>query len=578
MNKLNKVVSNNFETFSFFYKNLRSKIFIVLLLSIFVGVLDGIGLSMFLPLLQSVSETESFNGEHLGSLKFIVDFIEALGFNLTVGVILLFLLFFFVIKGIVRYLSGAYLVKVQQFFITKIRINLLDALNKISFKYFVKSDIGQIQNVFTLEVNRLYRGFKNYFTALEQGVLVIVYTSFAFLVDVQFALLVTVGGLVTNFIYRYIYKITRKASKDFTTGSNLYQGQVIQHITNFKYLKATAFLIKFGKRLKTTIREVERSNRKIGILNAFVMAVREPLLITIVVAVIYYQVTFLNKSLGPILISLLFFYRALGALMNVQNSWNNYLGVSGSVSNVIDFQKELQNKKETFGTKEFNDIKAEIKLVNLSFSYDDEVIFKDINLTIKKNDFIVIKGHSGSGKTTLVNIICGLLKPTKGEVYVDSINIKEFASDELQKQIGYITQEPVIFNDSIFNNVTLWQNKTQENLNEFKRILKKTGAYDFVYALPKGEDEMLTNLGSNFSGGQKQRLAIARELYKKPSILIVDEGTSALDEANKQIINQLLFEYSGKLTIILISHESRNTNNKYERIIEMDNRNLKIIK
>lgn len=566
---IKKTIKKQLQSFSFFYTNLKHRVFIVLLLSIFVGVLDGIGLSMFLPLLQSVSDSSNINSESLGNLGIIIDFIESLGFNLTLVTILIFLLFFFVLKGVARFFSGAYLVNVQQYFITKLRFDLLDKLNQISFKDFVLSDIGRIQNTFTLDVNRVYRGFKNYFTALEQGVLVVVYTAFAFLIDVQFALLVTIGGVLTNFIYQSIYKITRNASKDFTTGSNLYQGQIIQHVTNFKYLKATAFLNKFADKLKETIKNVEESNKKIGILNAMVMALREPLLIGIVVAVIFLQVNYLGKSLEPILVSLLFFYRALGALMNVQNSWNNFLGVSGSLSNVIEFQNELKDKKEKSGLKESNKLEKEIELQNVNFQYNGELLFENLNLTIKKNDFIIIKGISGSGKTTLVNIICGLLHPTVGNVLVDGIKLREIKANNFQKQVGYITQEPVIFNDTVYNNVTLWDVKNENNLSRFNDVLKSTGAYQFVNDLQDREDALLTNMGSNFSGGQKQRLAIARELYREPSILIVDEGTSALDGTNKNIITQLLKSIVGKITVIMISHEDTQNFKGNTRTIEI---------
>lgn len=520
-----------------------------------MGVLDGVGLSMFLPLLQTVTESGNVNPENLGALRVVIDFITGLGLSLTLSTILFFLLFFFLLKGVARFFAGAYMVIVQQFFITKIRIDLLDSLNKISFKEFVKSDVGRIQNTFTLEVGRVYRGFRNYFSALEQAVLVVVYTLFAFLVDVQFALFVTVGGVITNVVYQFIYKLTRKASQNFTTGSHKYQGQIIQHITNFKYLKATAFLQKYAEKLKKTIRDVERSNRRIGMLNALVMAVREPLLIAVVVAVILLQVQYLNNPIAPILVSLLFFYRALGALMNVQNSWNNFLGVSGSVDNVLAFQRELDKKREEIGGLKPAPFKDKIELRDVSFSYDDETVFENINLTICKNEFILIKGESGSGKTTLVNIITGLLPVDKGAVLIDGVESEKISINELQKQIGYITQEPVIFNDSVFNNVTLWDDKTDTKIDKFTQALKAANAIEFVESFSKKEDSILSNNGTNLSGGQRQRLSIAREIYKDPSILIIDEGTSALDDKNKSIIRDFYKSVFSKFTVLLISHD-----------------------
>ena len=350
MKKVKKLIAKNFTDLAFYFSYLRYRIFLAVSLSIGVGILDGFGLTMFLPLLQMVNGSEG-DGVNLGHLKFIVDGLNALGFNLNLLSVLTIMVIFFFLKGIAIFVNSVYRTILRQLFIKKIRIQILNSFNLIRFKYFVMSDIGRIQNTMTGEVERVSRSFQDYFRTAEQTVLVFVYMGFAFFVDTQFALLVTLGGVLTNILYKQIYKRTKAKSKDFTKDSHSYQGQIIQHVANFKYLKATALINIFSNRLKNSINAIEDSRKRIGIYNAILEAAREPILIFVVASVIIIQTQVFQASLGPILLSLLFFYRALTALLNLQNSWNRFLEVSGSVENVRAFQKELNRNKSQNGTK-----------------------------------------------------------------------------------------------------------------------------------------------------------------------------------------------------------------------------------
>ena len=566
---LKPLIKKSFANFYWFFTYLRYKIFAGIILSILVGLLDGFGLTMFLPLLQMVSTDAGASAEGMGSFGFIVEFIEAIGFNLSLGVVLLFMLFFFVLKGMFKYASLVYRVMLQQELIKSIRLKVLHTLNKVNFKYFVTSDVGRIQNTMTGEVDRMQQAYINYFMAFEQIILVLVYMSFAFFVDFQFALLVSIGGVLTNFLYKLVYKFTKGASKKFTDESNIYQGNVIQHVANFKYLRATAMVENFTKRLESVIQKIEASRKRIGVLSSLLEASREPLLIGVVAAVILIQVNVLQGSLGPILISLLFFYRALSALTSMQNAWNKFLGVSGSLDNLQDFQQTLMNNQEAMGDEPFVSLQQDIQVQQVSFSYGDAHILKDITLSIKKNQSIAFVGESGSGKTTLVNLICALIPPSSGDILVDGTSLFQLQRTAFQKRIGYITQEPVIFNDSIFNNVTFWAARTPENEHKCIEALQKASVYQFVKEQPLGLDTVLGNNGINLSGGQKQRISIARELYKDIDILIMDEATSALDSETEKLIQENIDALKGQYTILIVAHRLSTIKNA-DSIVLMD--------
>jgi subfamily B ATP-binding cassette protein MsbA len=258
----------------------------MIFLGVIVGVLDGLGLAMFMPLLEMVNNVNKATGSSLGKLRFLVLGMESVGLSLNLVSVLLVMIFFFIFKGLIKFFASIYNATLRKFFISKLRNHLLYAFNKISFKYFVTSDIGRIQNTMSVEIERAAAAFYNYANTLQNAVMVVVYVGFAFFVDIKFAMLVTIGGFLSNFLYKTIYKRTKGTSRKFTKDSHSYQGQIIQYVSNFKYLKATALLDLYGSRLQKNIISIEKSRFHIGKLNAILESVREPILIIVVAAVI----------------------------------------------------------------------------------------------------------------------------------------------------------------------------------------------------------------------------------------------------------------------------------------------------
>lgn len=523
-------------------------------LSIAVGVLDGFGLAMFLPLLQMVNNSSSVSADSLGNLKFLVNFVQMLGFGVNLFSILVLMCVFFILKGIAFFYQGYYHVSVQQLFIRKIRLNNIDGLNSMRYKSFVLSDVGQIQNSLTGEVERVVKAFDNYFIGIQLAIMVLVYMGFAFLIDAQFAILVSVGGGLSNFIYQKIYKKTHGVSYKLTIDNNFFQGLIIQYVTNFKYLKATSYLFKYSKKLYEAVYKIEKTNKKIGVLSSFLAATREPLIIIVVALVIFLQTSVLGSSLGPILISLLFFYRALSYLMLMQGTWNQFLAVSGSLTHMKEFGEKLESNKEISGKKEISEFNSKIELKNASFSYKDKPILEDVDLIVSKNEVIAFVGESGSGKTTLVNLLSGLFPLDKGSMLIDGRLREDLNIATYQNRIGYITQDPVIFNDTIFNNVSFWDTPSEENKKKFQNAIKKASVDEFINSLPEKENTVLGHFGVNLSGGQKQRISIARELYKSIDILILDEATSALDSETEKAIQDNIDSLKGYYTILIVAH------------------------
>ena len=550
---IKRLAKKYFESLAFYYSYLGYRIFIIVGFSFFVGILDSLGLTMFIPLLTLVEKSGTVEPETLGDFSFLLEFLENYNIPLNMIAVLAFMVCLFLLKGLVQYFAGVYRVKVLNWFVKQIRIQNIKNLNRLSYKYFISSDVGRIQNTLTGEVDRVAVSFTNYFLALQSGVMVLVYMTFAFQLDSQFALLVTVGGILTNFLYKTLYKNTKGYSRTLTGENSVFQNLIIQHVANYKYLKATGSLKRYGEKLCQSVNKIEKSNKKIGQLDALLTATREPLLIIVVVVVIYIQTTFFGSDLGPILTSLIFFYRALSFLMLMQARWNKFLGVSGSLENMQSFLKELKANKEKKSKNPVNHVVARLSLDNVSFYYGKTKVLKNINLNIENKETIAFVGESGSGKTTIVNIIAGLLPVDEGTYIINDQKSTDVNIVTFQEKIGYITQDPVIFNDTLYNNVTFWA-EGEESKERFWRALQQAAILDFVNELPDKEQTILGNNGVNLSGGQKQRLSIARELFKEVEILILDEATSALDSETEKEIQKNIDDLKGNYTILIVAH------------------------
>lgn len=571
MKNLKKIIKKYFTSFAYFYTYLRHRIFVAAFLNFLIGILDSFGLIMFLPLLQMADGSREATGENMGNIAFIITGINKLGITLNLSAALLILFLFFSLKGIASYYFSAYRVKVNQYFIATLRIKLTRLFTAFSFKTFVSSDVGRIQNSFTGETSRVSGAYNSYASCIQHLIMLLIYLGFVFLIDWRFAFLVCAGGLISHLFFRNMFKKTKEESRKLSKNNSRYQGLIIQYIANFKYLKATGFLKSYSRKLIAGIRKIEANNTQIGFLNARLHAIREPFMSGIVCLVILVQVYYLGGSLSAVILSLLFFYRALTRLISFQSSYNNFLAVSGSLENIISFEKELKQHAEKEGTSHFSRFENQILLKNTSFEYNPQArILKNISLEIPRNAAVAFVGESGSGKTTLGSLISGLLKPTAGTVEVDGIDFSDLNISSYQSRIGYIAQDPVVFNDTIFNNVTLWSEKNPENQNRFEQAIQKAAISEFIGSLPKKENTLLGNNGINLSGGQKQRIAIARELYKNIDILILDEATSALDSETEKEIQTHLDRLKGKYTLILIAHRLATVKNT-DQIYVMEN-------
>ena len=548
-------MSNQFGAFTFFHRYLGYRIFLLAFASLLVALFDGLGIAMFIPILAFVAGGEAGESSALfDNLDFILTGFDFLGIELELISVLLAMLIVFLIKGFFQFVLNFLKVLYQQYFVAKLRIESIEGLSDYGYQYFVSADAGEIQNTLSGEVGRVVQGYRTYNALLQNLILVLSYATMAFLANAQFSLLVMIGGGLSNLFFQMFYKRTKNLSAALLKQSHAYHGLILQKVEYFKYLKSTGLIWQYSGKIKKKIRQVENSIRRMGFLSGLLEGAKEPLSMIVVVFAIVVELEFFGGVFSTILVSLLLFYRALGALTQVQAGYNNYLSFSGSLIGVQDFLRGLREHREDSGTKVVEQIST-LELEKVSFAYPDKApILENINLRIPGQQTLAIVGESGSGKTTLLNLISGLLQPSSGQLKINGFNSTELDIPSFQRRIGYISQEPVIFDDSLFHNVTFWAEKTPENLDRFHEALHKAHLMDLLHSLVDGEETRLGHNGVSLSGGQKQRISIARELYKEVDLLLMDEATSALDSETESVIQNNIDGLKGKLSIIIIAH------------------------
>jgi ABC-type multidrug transport system fused ATPase/permease subunit len=572
---LKNFLQKYFRYFSFFYEYLGYKVILLVGSSFLVGLLDGFGLALFIPIFQIAGDGISQeNRDALGNLDFLLDWIEMLGFGLNINVILGVMVVLFVVKSVFKFYDGVFKTRLQMEFVRKLRYEMVDGLGNMTYKNFVNLDAGKVQNTLSGEVFKVTYSFLTYFSTIQYLVLLLVYVVLAMMSNFQFAILVSIGGFLSNFVFKIIFKFTEKASVGVTAYNHEFQSYLIQAVHNFKYLKATDYFSKYKVKLKYIIDSIEFQQKKIGLYNAFLSATREPIVLIVVVAVILIQVNYLGGQMATILASLLFFYRALNYVISLQTSWQGFVAHYGGVAAAMELMDEFKQMKEPSESKVKITKIEEIVLSDLNFAYKPEIpVLNSINIKVDQLRTLALVGGSGSGKTTMVNLIIGLLEPTSGQILINNRERSFFDKSSYRRRFGYITQEPVIFNDNIFNNVTFWDERTPETEARFREAIRLANIENFVEALPEKENTKLGDNGMLVSGGQKQRISIARELYKEVDVLILDEATSALDSETERLIQENIENLRGKYTIIIVAHRL-STVKKADKILVLNRGNV----
>lgn len=460
----------------------------------------------------------------------------------------------FVIKNIIKYFANFVSAVLQQNIIKSIRDQVFTKLSSISLDYFVKSRQGNIISILTNDVEVLNNTtIINSLNVLRELIQVIINIAFLISISPYLTLIAFSASFFTIGIIRVARKYLQRYAKrmqqymaDFTStlqetisGIKVIQAYNSEEKANAKFYNDTLKYVKAAIKHKNMVSVVPGLSEIFAIFS---------LCIVLVVGGGLVVDSQINSSDLIVFILLLF-----GTMSPINSTVNSIAGfqrgyvAADRVFSVLDATSNINSGHITI-----DKFKNSIEIKDLIFSYEDDTIIDKVNLNIHKGEKVAFVGASGSGKSTILDLIIRFYDPKSGKVLVDGLDIKEYELSQYRNLFSIVSQETVLFNDTIANNLRYGKESATEE--EIISALKTAHCWDFVSKLPEGIHSNVGDRGSTLSGGERQRLAIARALVRDPEILVFDEATSALDSESEKIVQDAINESLENRTAIIVAH------------------------
>jgi ATP-binding cassette subfamily C protein len=398
-------------------------------------------------------------------------------------------------------------------------------------------------------------GTGQFLTLLASIMILLVYIIFALKLAGLITGVIFIVGVIILLILRKKINSSRTKGEHVTTTTQDLYSSIIQQLNGMKTIKSFGMEEENIKIFSKQTDQVAQTYLDTIQSYADVKLLFDVGTVVILSIIVWLLIEVVNISTVTLLILIYLFVRMIPQFSIIQRSYQYFISILPAYNNVITLEKECIEKTDIKG--QVNDkikLNNSITFNNVSFSYSKSNYFsmENLNLKINAGKTIAIVGPSGSGKTTIADMIMGLIFPEEGELKVDDLTLSPELLRIWRNQIGYVSQETFLFNESIRSNLILANpNATDEEIIE---SLKLASAYRFVNNLHEGLETNIGDLGVKLSGGERQRLALARALLRKPSILILDEATSNLDSENETKIMESLDEIHGDITILIIAH------------------------
>ena len=519
-----------------------------------------------------------FLAEIIRNLEYLNISQESLNFNINLAKGPLVFLFFSIASSIIFFVSNKYLVICKSKLEMIIRKDITKRILNLDWPYFINLDQGEISKTIIAEGEQISTGFMYFLSAIIFFLISTTYLIICLFLVKNTLLILIFYAFIALRIYKYYSRAASRLGKNLSLITTKIGKSCSAIFNNLKYIRSNGkenialedsneIFHEFSNAYKRSMTASYKSKQVTEILTA----------IFIFIAVFY--ILLFRKFDNDIILSLSLFIRLAPRIYNTQT---RLLDATALISWPKIYKQNKQWTEKYKSVEQVNQIKIDSKEPNIVFKsvwykypQSENWVFKKMNFEISTNEFIGISGKSGSGKTTIIDLITGLIQPSKGNILISNQNLKDIDLKYWRSKLGIVFQESYLINGTIAENIALGE----KNINraKVKESLINANAFEFVKNLDKGIDENILDRGSRFSGGQKQRLALARALYKDPKILIMDEPTNALDINSEKIFIKSLKKISGSKIIIIVSHKDRILNS-CDRVIKINKNLIEIIK
>ncbi len=462
----------------------------------------------------------------------------------------------FFLKNIFNYLAMYSITFLRNGVLKDIRNDLYKKTVELPISYFSEKRKGDIMSRIGTDVLEIQHSFLSVLEMLVREPLTIIFTIVAMLIiSAKLTLFVFIFIPISGFVISLIGKSLKKKSDRVQQEQGYFLSLIEETLSGLKIIKAFNGEETFNSKFQeSTSRFYNFSNKLLNRTNLASPA-SEFLGIGVIAVLLWYGGTLVlvDKLLdGEEFITYMgLAYNILTpakAMSKASYSIKKGNAAAERVLEILEAKTPLKDKENALVKKSFD---SEIVFDNISFKYEDDYVLKDFSLTIPKGKTVALVGQSGSGKSTLANLITRFYDVNKGKITIDGIDIKDLTKKSLREQLGMVTQDAILFHDSIANNIAFGKKVTEEEISNAAKI---ANAHEFISELPKGYQTNIGDSGNKLSGGQKQRLSIARAVLKNPPILILDEATSALDTESEQLVQNALEHLMENRTSLVIAH------------------------
>ena len=563
--------------FYFFYVQKffkTKKIYTLFALYTLVTITEMMNIGLILPFLNLIFNPDSISEKS----NFIFNFNYLFFDKNSKYILILLIILLFVIKSIILVIAAKYQANFFAMMRTKITTYFFDLYISKPYIYFLneKESSKIIRNVTMLSSS--YSGFLERFLLLANdffisvGVIIILFIYDPIVSSIVFLILFFASILLTMITKKYFYRLGQSL---LLLSSDLIKDieEALDNILQIKLLKKTTFFKKNFDHKATS------NNNKVGMLS-FLQSIPKIFIEMIAVLLLFSVISYLiysEKSQEEILIMLTLFAIAVTRIIPVSNKLVSFLNTFSAFLPSLELLYTELNKDKIKNSYHSKDNVSKINNLNninikdLFFGYGDrkDLIFENVNITFNKGNIYGLVGETGSGKTTILNIITGLIKPLGGTVKYNNLEI----DDSVDRKISYVSQSTYLQNSTIKNNIAFGCHENEIDINKINSCLESAKLGLLIKNLPDGIETKISELGANFSGGQIQRLSIARALYADSNLIIFDEPTSSLDEKTKNEILNMISGLKKNRIVIMITH-SKVDLNICDKILEIKNQSI----
>ena len=490
-------------------------------------------------------------------------------FALLLAVVLVIVTF--LLKNLFNYLASYHITHLKNGVLRDLRQKMYYKIIDLPISYYSEKRKGDIMARMLGDVNEVQNSFFSILELIVKEPLTIVFTIIAMLnISVNLTLFVFVFIPVSGFIISKIGKSLKSKSTRAQQESGYFISLVEESLSGLKVVKSYNAESLFKKRFDNSINTLMKITNSIGNKNNLASPMSEFMGIVTIATLLWYggNLVLVDKTLegSLFLVYMLLSYNILTPAKNISKASyavKNGLAAAERVFEVLEIENAITNHKEAEVKDTFD---SKIEISNINFKYEEENVLKDFSLEVVKGQTVALVGQSGSGKSTIANLLTRFYDVNEGTIQIDGIDIKKLNLSSLRGLIGLVTQDSILFNDSIRANIALGKEDATDE--EIVEALKIANAYEFVKDLPNGIHTNIGDSGNKLSGGQKQRLSIARAVLKNPPIMILDEATSALDTESEKLVQVALENMMQNRTSIVIAHRL-STIQKANKIVVM---------